>query len=136
VRLSLLSGLANIARDLGVEDPSRDSAASATRLRDALAARKTTAVLVLDNATDTALLRRYLPGAGATRVVSMSTYWAFASLRTEIEVGLFDRDQSLAYLAARTNLTDRHGAGNVADEFGVEGSDDARCVASRVACGR
>jgi hypothetical protein len=134
VRLSLLSGLANIARDLGVEDPSRDSAASATRLRDALAARKTTAVLVLDNAT--ALVRRYLPGAGATRAVSMSTYWAFASLRTEIEVGLFDRDQSLAYLAARTNLTDRHGAGNVADEFGVEGSDDARCVASRVACGR
>jgi hypothetical protein len=115
---SLLSGLANVARELGVEDPDGNSAASATRLRDRLAARKAPAVLVLDNATDTALVRRYLPGAGATRVVITSTDRAFASFGTEIEVGLFDRDQSLAYLAARSNLTDAGGAGNVADELG------------------
>ncbi len=115
---SLLSGLGEVARALGVEDPDGDSAVSAMRLRDVLAARSRPAVLVLDNATDTEAVRRYLPGAGATRVIITSTDRAFASFGTVIQVGLFDRARSLAYLKARADRGDPEGAALVADELG------------------
>jgi hypothetical protein len=55
---------------------------------------------VLDNATNIQAVRRYLPGAGAIRLIITSTDRAFAACGSEIQVGLFDRAQSLAYLEA------------------------------------
>jgi KaiC/GvpD/RAD55 family RecA-like ATPase len=99
----LIAGLADVARTLGVHDPEGDSEPAA-RLRDALAAREEPAVLVIDNANDPSLVRRYLPATGATRVVITSTDHAFASLGTKIDVGVFDRAQSRAYMRERTGL--------------------------------
>ena len=114
----LLSGLAEVARQLGVADPEGDSEASAGRLRDALAARRAPALLVLDNARDPQLVRRYLPGAGAARVIITSTDRAFASVGVEVDVGAFSRPESLGYLQARTGLEDKSGAAAVAEELG------------------
>jgi tetratricopeptide (TPR) repeat protein len=114
----LLTGLADVAGALGVADPDGDSRASAERLRGTLAARRDPAVLVFDNATDPALLRRYMPSTGATQIIITSTDRAFRSLGIDIDVGVFAREQSVAYLDARTGLRDSAGADTVADELG------------------
>ena len=114
----LLRGLAEAAHRMGVADPEGDSEKSAHRLRDALAARTAPAVLVIDNASDPRDIRRYIPTTGATRVILTSTELAFGSLGTMIDVGVFDRAQSRAYLAQRTGLTDGEGASDLAEELG------------------
>jgi tetratricopeptide (TPR) repeat protein len=114
----LIAGLADVARELGVHDPEGDSERSAARLRDALAAREEPAVLVIDNANDPSLVRRYLPATGATRVVITSTDHAFASLGTEIDVGVFDREQSLAYVVERTKMPRDEALEQIAKELG------------------
>lgn len=114
----LVSGLAEVARRLGVADPEGDSEVSARRLCESLRARTEPAVLVLDNATDPLDVRRYLPSTGAVRVVITSNDRAFAGLGTQVDIGVFDRPQSVAYLARRTVLPADSGADAVADELG------------------
>jgi len=113
----LLTGLAEVARRLGVADPEGDPEISAERLRNELAARTAPAVLVLDNATDLQDVRRYLPSTGATRVIITSTDRAFAALGRDVPVDRFERAQSLAYLRERTALSDEPGADVVAKEL-------------------
>jgi hypothetical protein len=114
----LLTGLAEVADALGVADPEGDSGASAVRLRAALAARRDPAVLVLDNASDPAIVQRYLPPTGTTQIIITSTDRAFTALGADVDVDVFDREQSVAYLAARTRMQDVEGADAVADELG------------------
>ncbi|HEX8104138.1 MAG TPA: tetratricopeptide repeat protein, partial [Solirubrobacteraceae bacterium] len=114
----LVSGLAEVARAIGVDDPEGDSERSAERLRAALAVRKQPSVLVLDNAVDPDDVRHYVPTTGATRVIITSTDRAFGTLGEEIDVGSFDRTQSLSYLAERTGLSDDAGADALAQELG------------------
>ena len=113
----LLAGLEEVARRLGVADPEGDSEISAGRLRDTLAERSHPGILVLDNARKPEAVRPYLPATGAMRVIITSTDRAFAVLGTDIAVDRFDRAQSLAYLARRTDLSDHAGAEAVADEL-------------------
>jgi tetratricopeptide (TPR) repeat protein len=113
----LLAGLAEVAHRLDIADQEGDSEASALRLRDALAVRRSPSVLVLDNATHRNTIWRYLPATGATRVIITSTDHAFSSLGTEITVDKFDRARSLVYLRQRTGLDD-DGANKLADELG------------------
>ena len=117
-RSRLFAGLAEVAERLGVADPDGDSEASARRLREQLAVRTTPAVLVLDNANDAQLVRGYLPATGATRVIITSTDRAFTSLGRDVAVDVFERDQSVAYLAERTGIADKDGAAAVAKELG------------------
>lgn len=112
----LQGGLAEVARRLDVADPEGDSETSAQRLRDALAVCRTPSVLVLDNANDPDLIRRYLPATGVTRVIITSTDHAFSALGADITVDKFDRAQSLAYLQERTGLDDEDGANGLADD--------------------
>ena len=114
----LLFGLAEVARGLGVADPEGDSEASARRLRDALNARAAAGVLVIDNATDPPVVRRYLPTTGQTRVIITSTDRAFRAAGTEIEVDVFDPADSVVYLTERTRLAADAGAQAVAEELG------------------
>ena len=116
-RDGLLAGLADIADQVEVADPDGDSEKSAVRLRDALSVRLKPAVLVFDNATDPQLVHRYLPSTGAVRVIITSTDRAFGSLGEEVEVGVFDRLESIAYLTKRSRLEDGPGANEVADEL-------------------
>ncbi|HEX8645324.1 MAG TPA: tetratricopeptide repeat protein [Thermoleophilaceae bacterium] len=114
----LLGGLAEVAERLGVADPEGDSETSAARLREALAARASRAILVLDNANDPGLVRRYLPSTGTAQIVITSTDRAFTSLGAEVRIGVFNRTQSVAYLAERTRLEDVAGADALAEELG------------------
>jgi Tetratricopeptide repeat/AAA domain len=115
---SLLSGLAEVAEELGVADPDGDSERSAKLLRKALATRSAPAVLVLDNAEDPDLLRPYLPPTSTTQIIITSTNDTFTALGKQVPVGLFEREQSTAYLAKRTELDDNQGAEAVAKELG------------------
>jgi AAA domain-containing protein len=114
----LVADLARVARAVGAADPDGGSVTSALRLRDYLQARQDRALLVIDNAVDADVVRRFVPGTGATAVIVTSTDHALAQLGTAVEVSVFDRDQSLTYLHARTGLNDREGAGRVAEELG------------------
>ncbi|WP_445151750.1 tetratricopeptide repeat protein [Baekduia sp. Peel2402] len=115
---SLLAGLATVAQRLAVADPSDDLALSAMRLRETLATGDVEAVFVLDDATSPSLIRRYLPSSGATRWIITSTDRAFGSMGTELVVAELEREQSVAYLAARTGFDDLVGANAVADALG------------------
>jgi tetratricopeptide (TPR) repeat protein len=117
-RDSLLGDLARIAEAAGVGDPNGDSAESARRLRDHLAARPGESLLVFDNAASPDLVRPFLPAAGGTHVVITSTSWGFAELGAVVDVGAFSRAESVGYLTARTGLDDPAGAGEVAAELG------------------
>jgi transcriptional regulator with XRE-family HTH domain len=81
-------------------------------------ARRDRAVLVIDNAVDADVVRRVVPATGSTRVIVTSTDQALAQLGVPVEVSVFDRAQSLAYLHARTRLDDEKGADQVAEELG------------------
>ena len=102
----LLSGLAEVAAALGVADPDGDSRRSAARLRDALQTRTSGGLLVIDNAEDPATVREFLPAVGSVQVVVTSTDRAFTALGQAVEIGVFERGESVAYLRQRTGLPD------------------------------
>lgn len=114
----LVADLAEVARAVGVADPEGDSITSARRLRDYLQTRQDQALLVIDNAVDADAVRRFVPVTGCTEVIVTSTDHALAQLGTAVDVSVFDRDQSLTYLHARTGLDDREGADRFAEELG------------------
>lgn len=115
----LVAGLAEVARAVGVADPEGDSMVSARRLRAHLESREEPALLVVDNAVDADACRGFLPVVGLTHVVITSTDRAsFAQLGVPVEVSVFNRAQSLAYLHARTRREDQSGADQVAEELG------------------
>lgn len=118
--IALVAGLAEVARALGVADPEGDSMVSARRLRAHLESRDEPALLVVDNAVDADALRRLLPAVGPTQVIITSTdHASFAHLGAAVEVSVFDRVQSLAYLRARTRRTEgERDADRVAGELG------------------
>ncbi|GAA3068371.1 hypothetical protein GCM10010464_35770 [Pseudonocardia yunnanensis] len=111
-------GFAEVAHKLGLADPEGDSAVSAANLREHLQTRPDPAVLVIDNAVDADDVRPWLPAVGTTRVIITSTDRAFTRLGAAVEVSVFTREQSLAYLRERTELDDDAGAAAVADELG------------------
>jgi tetratricopeptide (TPR) repeat protein len=115
---ALLAGLARVAGRLGVADPEGDSLESARRLREHLQARTDAGLLVFDNAAGADQLRPFLPATGGTQVVVTSTDQGFAELGEPVDVAVFSRAESLAYLQARTGLDDPAGAAAVAEELG------------------
>ncbi|MEU4312559.1 tetratricopeptide repeat protein [Nocardia sp. NPDC024068] len=115
---NLLEGLAAVARRLGVADPEGDSQRSAHRLRDYLASRPEPALLVFDNATAPDRVREFVPVRGGTRVVITSTDHAFTTLGSPIDLEVYARAQSLAFLRAATGLDDDSGADRIAGQLG------------------
>ena len=113
-----MTGLARIAARVGVADPDGDSLKSAQRLREHLETRPGAALLVFDNAVDPDGLLEFLPAVGATRVVITSTDRAFSEFGREVDVAVFSRAESVAYLRQRTDSDDEVGAAAVAAELG------------------
>jgi hypothetical protein len=114
----LLAGLVRIADQVGVADPEGDSHTSARRLRQHLEARKETALLVIDNATDPDAIRPLLPASGHTQVIITSTDRAFQALGQVVDVDVYSREESVRYLHQRTGLDDPQGADDVAAALG------------------
>jgi hypothetical protein len=115
---TLIAGLDEVARAVGVADPEGDSVTSAVQLRAYLQTRQDLALLVIDNVVDADQVRRFIPVTGACQVIVTSTDHAVGQLGNLVNVSMFDRAQSLAYLRSRTGLDDDEGANQVADELG------------------
>jgi tetratricopeptide (TPR) repeat protein/uncharacterized membrane protein (UPF0136 family) len=115
---SLVGGLARVAEALGVADSDGDSLKSAENLRGHLQSRRAPGLLVLDNALEPDVVRRFLPAVGSTQIVITTGESAFSTFGQPVEVGQFSRDQSLGYLRERTGLEDGEGAARVANELG------------------
>jgi TIR domain-containing protein len=121
---SLLADYAAAAEQLGVADPDGDSERSAVRLAGYLQELAVPSVLVIDNAVrqpgevGLAWLEPLLPTVGRCEVVITSTDQGFGEFGGLVEVGVFERAQSVAYLTARTGVDDPGGADHVAEALG------------------
>jgi hypothetical protein len=114
----LLAGLARVARRLGVADPAGDSIESARLLREELDTWTAPALLIFDNATDPDTLRPFLPVTGSTQVLITTADLTFAEFGQVVDVTVFNREESVTYLAARTGLEDAIGSAATAEELG------------------
>ncbi|MET7339239.1 tetratricopeptide repeat protein [Nonomuraea sp. NPDC005650] len=114
----ILAGLAALAERLGERRADDDAAAAAARARAWLAATTRSALLVFDNAVDVALVRRWCPATGATRVVITTRNRAFLRACRPLDVSVFTPEQAAAFLHRRTGLTDPAGAADLAQELG------------------
>ncbi|GAA4966095.1 FxSxx-COOH system tetratricopeptide repeat protein [Nonomuraea thailandensis] len=114
----IVTGLAALAERLGERRPDDDAATAAARARSWLAATTWPALLVFDNAIDVAVVRRWCPATGATRVLITTRNRAFLRSYQPLEVGVFTPDQAQAFLHRRTGLDDSGGAAELATELG------------------
>jgi tetratricopeptide (TPR) repeat protein len=112
----LLAGLAEVAAGLGLEPG--DARAAGRAVRHRLEADGDRCLLVFDNAVDPALVRPFLPAAGAARVIITSNQQPVADLGTGVPVDVFTEGEALTFLAARTGQADAAGALELAAEVG------------------
>jgi tetratricopeptide (TPR) repeat protein len=117
---SLLAGLAAVADAAGLSDDGggRDATDPGRALRRHLEVEGDRCLLVFDDAEDPDALQPFIPAGGAARVLITSARQSTADLGTSIPVSVFSADEALAFLAARTGLTDDAGAAAVAAELG------------------
>jgi tetratricopeptide (TPR) repeat protein len=112
----LLAGLAAVAGALGLA--AGDRAAAGRAVRHWLEASGDRCLLVFDNATDPAVLRPFLPAAGAARVIITSNERSVGALGADVPVEVFSEQEAVAFLAERTGSGDVAGARLVAAELG------------------
>ena len=113
---TLAGGLAAVAEAAGLAAAATSDPGSI--VRHWLEAGGDRHLIVFDNATNADILRRYLPAAGAARVLITSNRQSVAGLGARIGVTVFTRDEAVAFLAERTVLADTAGAEAVAAELG------------------
>ena len=113
----VLAGLAEVAAELGLD--AQDAQAAGRAVRHWLEADGERCLLVFDNATDPAVLRPFLPAAGAARVIITSNLQSVANLGSALPVDVFSEPEALTFLAARTGQADAAGAEVLAEELGA-----------------
>ncbi|MFB8282771.1 tetratricopeptide repeat protein [Nocardia colli] len=101
-------GLAAIADHFGVNADDGDPVKAAHRLRDYLNNHPEPHLLVLDNATDSDLLRPLLPTRGGARIIITTTDQAMTHLADipDINVTGYTTGQATTFLRAATKITD------------------------------
>ena len=114
----VLAGLAEVAAALGLAAGAGDARVAGRAVRHRLESDGERCLLVFDNATDPALLRPFLPAAGAARVIITSNYQSVAYLGAGVPVDVFSEAEALMFLAARTGQADAAGARSLAQELG------------------
>ena len=112
----ILTGLAEVAAELGLRQPDAEDAARAVRRRLEIDGDR--CLLVFDNAADPELVQPFIPAIGAARVIITSNHLSMANLGAGVPVDVFTKDEALAFLAERTGSADTAGAGLVAAELG------------------
>ena len=114
----VLAGVAAIAADLGMGAGEGDVEAAGLAVRHRLEVDGDRCLLVFDNATRPAVLQRFIPVAGAARVIITSNQRSMVNLGAGVPVDVFSEPQALAFLAERTGSADAEGARAVAVELG------------------
>ena len=112
----LLAGLAAVAAALGLQAGDRE--ASGRAVRHWLETGGQRCLLVFDNASNPAVLRPFIPAAGAARVIITSNEQSMGDLGNDVPVEVFTQEEALAFLAERTGSGDVAGARTVAAELG------------------
>jgi len=112
----MVAGLEAVAAALGLA--ARDGNAAGLAVRHWLETDGQRCLLVFDNATDPAMLRPFIPAAGAARVIITSNEESMRNLGAGLPVEPLTEDEALAFLAQRTGLTDARGARLLAAELG------------------
>lgn len=132
-KASILSGLAEVARDAKISDGETQAEVLARKVRQWLQRDGERRLLVFDNATEAGLgaLRAYLPVAGSAQVIITSTRAAASDLGIPVRVTTFTRDESLRFLAERTGLPAGGTAGSSGPGAGDSG-DGARALAEEL----
>jgi Domain of unknown function (DUF4062)/Tetratricopeptide repeat len=110
----LAAGFGELAAQLGAGEGAGDPVAS---VHTVLATYPAGWLLVFDNAPDRASVERFLPPAGAGRVLvtSRSALWP---PRQAVEVPVLEREAAAGFLGDRTGDADRPAALELADELG------------------
>ena len=116
-RGGVLAGLAEVAAALRIADV-KDAEAAGQAVRHRLEVDGERCLLVFDNATDPGLLRRFIPAAGAARVIITSNYQPVVNLGAGVPVDVFTEAEALTFLTARTGQADAAGAQELAAELG------------------
>lgn len=113
---SLLAGLAAVAdaARLAGRRSGRSAADAGQTLRHWLEADGHGCLLVFDDVEDPAVLRPFLPGGGAARVLITTAREPAAELGARVPVNVFSAEEALALLNGRTGLDDDAGAAAVA----------------------
>ena len=114
----VLAGLAEVAAALGLGEGAGDARAAGRAVRHRLETDGERCLLVFDNATDPAVLRPFIPAAGAARVIITSNHQSVAYLGSGVPVDVFSEQEALTFLAARTGQADAAGAQVLAEELG------------------
>ncbi len=114
----VLAGLAEVATGLDLVAGKGDIEAAGRAVRHWLEVDGDRCLLVFDNATDPELLQRFIPAAGAARVIITSNQRSMANLGAAVPVDVFSEIEALAFLAERTGSADAKGARAVAVELG------------------
>jgi hypothetical protein len=117
---SLLSGLAAVAEAAGLSggDSSREASDAGMLVRHHLETNGELCLIVFDNTCDPDVLRPFLPGVGAARVLITSDRQSVANLGASVLVDVFTAGEALTFLADRTGIADAEGAAAVARELG------------------
>ena len=117
---SVLAGLAEVARAVGLSDGSTrsDTVAAGREVRYWLEADGDRCLIVFDGAADPDVLLPFLPTAGAARVLITSTRQSAANFGANVPVDVFTAGEALAFLARPTGLADPAGASALSAELG------------------
>ena len=117
---TLLAGLAAVAEaaELSVGGSRPGMADAGQAVRHWLEADGSRRLLVFDGVDDPGLVRRFVPAAGAARVLLTVDRELVPEFGTRVSVGVFSAEEALALLDGRTGLADEDGALAVAVQLG------------------
>lgn len=110
----VITGLAELARELRLVASPDDTEAAAIRALRWLETCRERCLVVYDNATDPDALRPWLPAMGLVRIIITTTQRAFANVGELVDVELFTPSEAAAY------LTERVGPGAGSAELAAE----------------
>jgi tetratricopeptide (TPR) repeat protein len=114
----VIAALDELAAAAGVREPEADPQAAARAALRWLRTRPGQCLLVYDNAVDADVVREWTPAFGKVHTVVTTTNRELDSLGSLIDVTLFTPGEAVGYLARRTGLDDKAGAGVVTELLG------------------